>query len=127
MRDDTGDLGESQAGETGQHASAPPLGQWQCDLPCGTLTWSDDIYDLFELPRGLRLTRDEVLGFYTPKSRDMLEHIRSWAIEAGRGFTLDAEITTALGNSRRMRITAHVTCENDVPVRISGTKQNLTR
>lgn len=102
------------------------IGMWQCDLPHETLTWTDGVYDIFELPRGFRITRSEAVGFYTPKSLQALEEVRSRAIREGKDFTLDTEITTALGNSRRMRIVAHVKCENGKAVRIFGIKQDIT-
>lgn len=102
-------------------------GMWQCDLPDETLTWTDGVYDIFELPRGFRVTRQEALGFYTPNSRDLLEEVRRQAIHACRGFTLETDITTALGNSRRLRIIAHIGYEDGKPVRIFGIKEDITR
>ncbi len=101
-------------------------GMWQCDLPHETLTWTDGVYDIFELPRGFRITRPEAVGFYTQKSLKMLEEVRRRAIRDCTDFTLDTEIMTALGNSRRMRIIGHVKCENGRAVRIFGIKQDIT-
>ncbi len=39
---------------------------------------------------------------------------------------MDAEILTAKGNRRWIRITATVECEDDVPVRIFGMKLDIT-
>ena len=107
-------------------ATGGTIGMWQCDLPHETLTWTDGVYDIFELPRGFRITRPEAVGFYTPKSLEMLEAVRSQAIRDCKDFTLDTEITTALGNARRMRIIAHVKYENGKPARIFGIKQDIT-
>jgi PAS domain-containing protein len=101
-------------------------GTWECLFPFETLTWSDEVYELFDLPRGLRLSRSEALGFYTDESRIALEAIRKGAIENRTSFTLDAEIVTALGRSRWVRIKAELEYENGEPVRIFGTKQDIT-
>jgi PAS domain-containing protein len=114
------------AGRTPQPLKAARIGVWQCDLPFETLTWTSAVYDIFELPRGFRVTREETLGFYTRESREMLEAVRAEAIRNGTGFSLDAEIVTALGKSRLMRITATVEYEIDRPIRIWGTKQDIT-
>lgn len=102
------------------------IGIWQCQLPFETLVWSPGVYDLFELPRGFRITRDECLGFYTPESREALEEIRTRAIRDCTDFTLDAEIVTALGKPRWVRIVANVEYQNDAPVRLFGTKRDIT-
>jgi len=103
------------------------IGVWQCDLPSEALHWTDGIYDLFELPRGSAITRERIVQLYTPESLAALETLRSRAIREHGGFTLDAEIVTAHGNRRWMRITANVECEAGRPVRLFGMKQDITR
>eukprot|EP01037_Dinobryon_pediforme_P045964 gene45964-58891_t len=44
-------------------------GWWACDLATEALTWSDGVYDLFDLPRGSVLRRANVAARYTPASR----------------------------------------------------------
>ena len=45
------------------------IGVWECDLETDALTWTDGVYDLFELPRGSPLLRARILGFYDDESR----------------------------------------------------------
>ncbi|SDA96289.1 diguanylate cyclase domain-containing protein [Mesorhizobium qingshengii] len=105
---------------------AARLGVWECSLPDVQLQWTDVVYDLFDLPRGSALDRAEIVKCYPAESRKALETMRSRAIEERSGFTLDAEITTFAGRSRWIRITATVECEDGVPVRIFGIKQDIT-
>ena len=105
---------------------SPLKGTFECLFPFETLTWSDGVYDLFDLPRGMNITRSEALGFYTDESRVELEKIREGAIRRQSSFTLDVEITTALGKTRWMRMIAHVEYRKGVPHRIYGTKEDIT-
>ncbi|MBU0724147.1 MAG: sensor domain-containing diguanylate cyclase [Alphaproteobacteria bacterium] len=107
-------------------SAAARIGVWECNLAGEHLTWTDMVYDIFELPRGSALDRGRTLEFYTPGSLEELHERRSKAIEEGTGFTLDAQIITAKGNRRWMRITATVESENGVAVRIFGMKQDIT-
>nr|WP_245396389.1 diguanylate cyclase [Jiella sonneratiae] len=107
-------------------SNAAQIGVWECELDDCTLRWSDVVYDMFDLPRGSTLDRDEILAFYPEATRLELEDIRSRAIREGGGFSLDAEITTARGRPRWIRITATVECEAGEPVRIFGMKQDIT-
>ena len=101
-----------------QHA-----GLWECDLADNSLIWSGGVYDLFGLPRGCSLTRDEALGHYSERSRAKLERVRSYAIRNRCGFTLDVEIRpTAISQIRRVRIIAAPVYEDDVAVRLHGIK-----
>jgi diguanylate cyclase (GGDEF)-like protein len=106
--------------------TAAKLGVWECTLQDELLDWSDGVYDIFDLPRGSVLDRQQTLKCYTPSSRQTLETLRSQAIRNGAGFTLDAEITTHKGNRKWIRLTATVESENGVPVRLFGIKQDIT-
>ncbi|NEU12324.1 sensor domain-containing diguanylate cyclase [Methylobacterium sp. BTF04] len=102
------------------------IGVWECSLPDETLTWTGGVYDLFDIPRGTPIDRAQTLKSYSEESRLILDALRSQAIAERSGFQFDAEIITATGRRRWMRLTATVECEGDVPVRIFGMKQDIT-
>lgn len=102
------------------------IGIWVCTLPEQVLYWTNGVYDLFELPRGATLQRDATVAHYTPESREQMQAMRAKAIAERSGFNMDAEIITAKGNRRWMRLTGAVECENDTPRRIFGMKQDIT-
>lgn len=107
-------------------SAAARIGVWECSLPDETLTWTDVVYDIFDLPRGTMPDRRATLALYTDASARELQTRRSQAIAERTGFSMEAEIITATGNHRWIRITATVECEADVPVRIFGMKQDIT-
>jgi diguanylate cyclase (GGDEF)-like protein len=107
-------------------SEAARIGVWECTLADESLVWTDGVYDIFEIPRGAPLNRQQTLLCYPEESRRELVAIRSKAIEECSGFTLDTEIITMKGNRRWMRITATIECENGVAARIFGMKQDIT-
>lgn len=107
-------------------AATARIGVWECDLATEELTWTDGVYDLFELPRGSTIDRATTLCCYAPASLALLEKLRAQAIAGGIGFTLDAEITTIQGPRRWMRLTTSVESENGVATRLFGMKQDIT-
>ena len=102
------------------------IGVWECDLATETLTWTDGVYDLFEMPRGSELERERIVRFYDEESRREMERLRAATIRDGGSFSLDIRITTAKGNERWIRLTGDVERENGRSVRIFGTKQDIT-
>lgn len=102
------------------------IGVWECDLNDQGLTWTDGVYDIFELPRGSPIDRAQTLEFYDPASRTLLQEQRSHAIAICGSFSLDAQITTVRGNRRWMRVTATVEHDNGVATRLFGMKQDIT-
>jgi C4-dicarboxylate-specific signal transduction histidine kinase len=102
------------------------IGVWECDLASETLTWTDGVYDLFELPRGSPIGRDMILSLYDEESRREMERLRALTVRDGGSFSLDIHIRTAKGNERWIRLTADVERENGRSVRVFGTKQDIT-
>lgn len=90
------------------------------------LTWTDGVFDLFELPRGSPVTRAQILELYYEDSRREMERLRRKAIRERGGFTLDIRIRTAKGNDRWLRLTGDVECEGEATTRIFGLKQDIT-
>jgi diguanylate cyclase (GGDEF)-like protein len=107
-------------------SDAARIGVWQCSLPDETLSWTDVVFEMFDMPRTITPDRATTLACYTEASARELAERRNRAITERSGFSMDAEIVTAKGNRRWMRITATVECEADVPVRIFGIKQDIT-
>lgn len=106
--------------------TAAKMGIWECELPGNTLEWTDVVYDMFDLPRDSKLDRAEIVKCYSPASLAELVKLRTQAIAECGGFSMDAEITTKMGNRRWIRITATVESDAGVAVRIFGVKQDIT-
>ncbi|WP_449395433.1 diguanylate cyclase domain-containing protein [Devosia riboflavina] len=102
------------------------IGIWSCTLPDQRLTWTNGVYDLFELPRGSVIDRGTSLKMYEPESARQMQALRAEAIATCGDFNFDAQIITAKGNPRWMRITATVDGIDGKARRIFGMKQNIT-
>jgi PAS domain-containing protein len=98
-------------------------GCWECDLTDDNrLFWSGGVYDIFGLPRDAPLARDDAVRFYAEHSRVTMERLRNHAIRHAQGFTLDAEIRSATGERRWMRLIGVPVCEDGRAVRLHGIK-----
>lgn len=118
---DTPDWGP-EAFDIAERQGRPRPGQWECDLSENSLSWSDEVYDIFGIPRGAAVTRDEAVALYGEESRAAMEKLRAYAIKHRRGFTLDVEIRPALATPRWMRLIAAPVCAGDRIVRLQGLK-----
>jgi diguanylate cyclase (GGDEF)-like protein len=105
--------------------AAAGAGLWSCRLDDGALDWAGGVHDLFGIPRGATLHRPRILELYEPASRRLLEIVRDRAITRHGAFLLDTEISAG-GRSRWIRIRAAVETAGGRPVRLSGTKQDVT-
>jgi len=102
------------------------IGIWQCNLVDGSLSWTNGVYDLFEIPRHTPVTRETSLALYSETSRREMEAARARAIATCSDFALDAEIVTTTGKRRWMRLTGAVESRDGVAHRIFGMKQDIT-
>ena len=102
------------------------LGAWSCDLATEELTWTDGVYDLFGFSIGAKLRRRTTVDLYVEDSRSEMEAARAEALRSGRPFSLDAQIRTVRGERKWMRLTADVELRDGRPVRLFGSKQDVT-
>jgi PAS domain-containing protein len=111
-------LPPAQVGALGLHHA----GCWECDLSNNSLIWSRGVFDIFGLPRGVEISRDEAVGLYREESRATMERLRAYAIKQKRGFTIDVELRPATGENRWMRLIAAPVCHGAKAVRLHGLK-----
>ena len=106
------------AGAIGNHHA----GLWECDLANNKLIWSGGVYDLFGLPRGAEVTREQAVALYSEASRAAMERLRAYAIRHACGFTMDVEILPAVGQRRRIRLIGAPVCDGETILRLHGLK-----
>lgn len=106
--------------------AARGTGLWECNLQDNALSWTAGVFDLFGLPRGVAIERDEITALYAESSRAAMERLRAHAIKHRRGFTLDAEILPVNGPPRWMRLIAAPVCVGRQVVRLHGIKQDVS-
>lgn len=127
--------------EAGDAAAVPPevrvrlydqafhlarIGAWECELETERLTWTPGVHDLFGYPTENPLRRADIVDLYIDESRRDMELARAEVIRSGRPVTLDAEIRTWRGERRWMRLSINAVREGGRPVRIFGSKQDIT-
>lgn len=103
------------------------IGVFECDLQTEALSWTRNVYDMFGVDQSVLPDRQEIVALYDEESRDTLHRLRSRAIERRSGFTLDARINRPDGTERWVQIVAQVESERGRPLRLVGTKQDITR
>lgn len=108
-------------------AALAGAGAWECDLETNALTWTEGVFDVFGLPRGTKIHREDAVALYSEESRAEMERLRARAIERQQGFTMDAKILRPDGDQRWMRLTAGVACRNGRPTHLFGLKQDVTQ
>lgn len=110
---------------TGQIAH---VGGWSLDAASRALTWTDEVYRIYELPLDTPLSVDIALGFYGPEHRSHLRAAFASALDHGKPFELELELDTLGG--RRIWVHAQGICEVDAvtgkTLRVFGAFQDIS-
>jgi two-component system sensor kinase FixL len=110
-----------------QTQSLARVGGWALDVQHNALYWTSETYNLFEVsPESFTPTLNNALDFYPSASRVPLVAALERVSAEGSGFTIEAEIVTATGRRRLVRITCKTVGEGGMTTRIIGAVQDIT-
>ena len=102
------------------------IGHWRCDIADDNkLTWSNEVYELFGIPAGTQIDRDDAVAHYSEQSKSVLERLRAFAINRRCGFILDALISADGGNNQWIRLIAFPILNAGRVVGLQGLKRAL--
>ncbi len=103
------------------------IGAWSAELPDLTLTMSDEVLVIHELPPGTVLSKEEAIGFYAPEARATITRAFEAAMREGKPYDLELPMITARGRPIWVRTMGEV--ERDATgtiCRIQGVFQDIT-
>jgi PAS domain S-box-containing protein len=104
------------------------IGNWDWNLVTNELYYSDELYRIFGLnPQELNVPFDVVLNYIHPDYREYLLSTINEALNGKQYAEVDFKIITADGRERIVRAQGKaVFDENNSPIRILGTVQDIT-
>ena len=103
------------------------LGGWKLDLKTGDLFWTEETYRIHDTsPEEFNPTVDAGVGYFLPKSKDIITKALDEAIKNGIGYDLELETYTTKGKKIDIRTTCTVNLEEGIPVHLTGIFQDIS-
>ncbi|RXK46878.1 PAS domain-containing protein [Halorientalis pallida] len=103
------------------------VGGWEVDFRSETLTWTDEVYRIHDLPTDYEPSVDSGLAFYHPEDRGRMERAYEALARDGERYDLELRIVTASDEVRWVRsIGKPWTDEEGRLVGARGTIQDIT-
>ena len=103
------------------------LGNWSLDIHTGQVIWSDEVYRIFGLQKGVYLpARDNYLQLVHPDDRALVGQQIQVLFQSDVSQRLDHRIAMADGSVKYLCTLTVVDRENGKPVCIQGTVQDIT-
>ncbi len=107
-------------------SAAAHIGAWDFDATTGKGAWTDEVARIHEVDPELAPTAEFGLGFYAGESRERIEAAVRAAIEEGKPYDLELELTTARGIRKWVRTVGVPVVEDGRVVRVRGSIQDVT-
>lgn len=102
------------------------LGSWQWNAQTGEITWSDELYRIFNLPVGSEVTFEQYVSRIHPDDRaDLLARIERAAAD-GTNYTTQHRVVWPGGEIRHVHSVAEVSTGERGERVLTGTAQDLT-
>ncbi|OPY38625.1 MAG: putative diguanylate cyclase [Methanoregulaceae archaeon PtaU1.Bin059] len=103
------------------------VGGWEYDILSGTITWTDEVYRIYEVPDEYDPNNiPEDLAFYPPEDRSILEDAFRRAVEEGIPYDLELRFVSGTGVKKWVNTVAQVECDAGRPIRLVGTIVDIT-
>jgi nitrogen-specific signal transduction histidine kinase/ligand-binding sensor domain-containing protein/CheY-like chemotaxis protein len=103
------------------------VGHWEWDLKADHLSWSEEIYRIFDLPADVKPTYQEFLQVVVPESRDRLQQYVDECLLKKRGSSIEFQITRPGGDVRIVACKCEVSLDEEgLPARLFGACQDVT-
>ncbi len=103
------------------------IGAWEVELGSMSITWSDELCVIHELPPGSAPTAEEAFSFCAPEHRDRIRAAFESCAREGAPFDLELQIITARGRRLSVRSIGEAVRDADGAIRsVQGAFQDIT-
>ncbi len=117
------DRSEARLAEA-QHVAR--IGSWEWEVATGAVTWSAELYELFEVDAGTPMTYTRYLDRVHPDDLSLVESTVENAGRTGESYELEHRVELTGGDVRWIHGRGQVTLGPDGPVAMRGTAQDIT-
>lgn len=104
------------------------IGNWELDLSTNKLTWSDEVYRIFEIkPENFNGTYADFLDAIHPDDREKVHNVYTESLNKKSINRIDHRIRMPDGRIKHVfEICENFYDEKDIPIRSTGTVQDIT-
>jgi len=103
------------------------VGHWDWDVKTNEMSWSEEVFRIFGVPKGYTPTYQGFIQTATPHDRERLIRWMDECLARNGGHAIEFQIDRPNGESRLLRCTSEVSINSEgMPVRLFGACQDVT-
>ena len=125
-RQKTADLLERSEALLAETEEMTKVGGWELDVATRSVSWTRQIYRIFELPQGYDIGFGEALRFFDPADRHKIATATRRMMDTGQPYDLEVRFITATGRRLWTRAIGKAVRVKDKTVTLVGTFQDVT-
>ena len=107
-------------------ANLSGVGAWQLEIGTRSLFWSNETKRIHGVPLSEQPGVDEAINFYAPEARPVISSAVEEGMTSGKAWDLELPLVRKDGRRIWVRAVGNVEFEDDTPVRIIGSFQDIT-
>lgn len=101
-------------------------GGWEFNIPTEHLSWSKEIYSIFELPLTFVPTVNEAITYFTAESKPVISQAIEEAVKNGVPYDLELSMVTAKGRDIWVRALCEIVYHQGKKQALIGAMQDIT-
>lgn len=102
------------------------IGAWELDLATNIAFWTDEVYQIHEVPNDVVYDKSKGIDFYHPEDRHIIINAIENTIATGKPFDVECRFITAKNNFRWVRSSGKKWVEEGKATKLIGTFQDIT-
>lgn len=107
--------------------SLSKIGAWEYHIEADNVYWSEEIYDIYALPKGKSISLSEAMSYYTPYSQQVLGIAFDNLLQSAKPFSLELEFEDARGNRKWVKASGNSEADSTGGiVRVFGAFEDIT-
>lgn len=101
------------------------IGGWNFDIRNGKFAWTQQVYDIFELPPDTSASYRRTLQMFGQDTHELASHFNH-LMTTGESFTLDVKVTVLSGKQKWIRVIGNADMSETPVARIFGSFQDIS-
>jgi len=102
------------------------IGNWQWDLKTRRLSWSDEVYRIYELEPQSNIPSEKIASYNHPEDVEKVHQIMQWSYETAQPHDFYYRIILENGTQKILHTKGQVRLREDQPFEMFGTLQDVT-
>lgn len=102
------------------------LGFYSLDLVLDQLTWSEEVYNIHELPNNQKIDVKDAINYYAPEAQPIISKAVERTMRTGESFDLELPFITAKNNRIWVRSVGYAEFKDGAPIKLKGAFQDIT-